>query len=158
MKEIHIEELTGDDESSRVFLKDIHEMEVTYHAAVAEGKIYVNPAVYYAVETNNAKKGDILGAARVAGIMAAKKSSELIPVCHTIALTECKLAFTMSEEEKFIKASCSTSCVGKKGVEIEALTGVSVALLTIFDMCKTMDHDMRIGDIRLVESRQRGNT
>ena len=91
--------------------------------------------------------------AQVAGIMAAKKNSELIPMCHLLMLTSCKVEFIMHEEASQIEAVCTVKTVGKTGVEMEALTGVSVALLTIYDMCKAMDRGMVIGDICLVEKR-----
>ena len=89
--------------------------------------------------------------ARIAVIMASKKNSELIPLCHIIALTDCEIRYEMHDEEHSIEAFCKTSCIGKTGVEMEAMTGVSVTLLTIYDMCKAMDRGMRITDIHLME-------
>ena len=107
--------------------------------------------MYEAITNHTAKKGDVLGVARIAGIMAAKKNAELIPLCHIIPLTNCEITYEMSKEESAVIAFCKASCVGKTGVEMEALTGVSVALLTIYDMCKAMDRGMEISDIHLVE-------
>lgn len=130
---------------------DVHKKEDTYRIAAAAGKILVNEEVFAAVRDHTAKKGDVLGVARIAGIMGAKKNSELIPLCHQIGLTSCEITFELSEEERSVKALCRTACTGKTGVEMEALTGVSVALLTIYDMCKAMDRGMRITDIHLLE-------
>ena len=130
---------------------DVHAKDDTYRVAVAAGKIYVNEEVYAAIKGHTAKKGDVLGVARIAGIMAAKKNSELIPLCHIIALTDCEVSFKMHDEESAIEAICKTSCIGKTGVEMEAMTGVSVTLLTIYDMCKAMDRGMVIRDIHILE-------
>ena len=100
---------------------------------------------------HTAKKGDVLGVARLAGIMGAKKNAELIPLCHIVPLTNCEVTFTTDENTNSITAVCTTSCVGKTGVEMEALTGVSVALLTVYDMCKAIDKRMTLGEIHLVE-------
>lgn len=97
------------------------------------------------------KKGDVLGVAQIAGIMAAKKNAELIPLCHTLLLTSVKLNLELLPETREVRAECTVKCEGKTGVEMEALTGVSVALLTVYDMCKAVDKRMTIGDIHLVE-------
>ena len=144
-------EFTHFDKNGNAVMVDVHSKEDTYRVAVASGKIYVSAEVYEAVANHTAKKGDVLGVARIAGIMASKKNSELIPLCHIINLTDCEIEFELSEEEHTITAFCKTSCVGKTGVEMEALTGVSVTLLTIYDMCKAMDRAMHIEDIHLIE-------
>ena len=128
---------------------DVHEKPDTYRAASATGTIQVSPEVFAAVRDHTAKKGDVLGVARLAGIMGAKKNAELIPLCHIVPLTNCEVTFTTDENTNSITAVCTTSCVGKTGVEMEALTGVNIALLTIYDMCKAVDKAMRISDIRL---------
>ena len=134
---------------------DVHEKADTYRVAVAQGTITVNEEVFQAITNHTAKKGDVLGIARIAGIMGAKKNAELIPLCHIIALTDCEIEFVLDEKTRQITAtcrtSCKTSCIGKTGVEMEAMTGVSVALLTIYDMCKAMDRGMVISEIHLVE-------
>ena len=130
---------------------DVHEKPDTYRAASATGTIQVSPEVFAAVRDHTAKKGDVLGVARLAGIMGAKKNAELSPLCHIVPLTNCEVTFTTDENTNSITAVCTTSCVGKTGVEMEALTGVSTALLTIYDMCKAMDRGMRITDIHLME-------
>ena len=130
---------------------DVHEKPDTYRAASATGTIQVSPEVFAAVRDHTAKKGDVLGVARLAGIMGAKKNAELIPLCHIVPLTNCEVTFTTDENTNSITAVCTTSCVGKTGVEMEALTGVQVTLLTIYDMCKAIDKHMVMSDIHLEE-------
>ena len=144
-------ELTHFDESGNAVMVDIHKKENTYRTAVAAGTIHVSAEVFAAVTGHTANKGDVLGVARIAGIMGAKKTAELIPLCHSIGMTDCEVTFQLCEAEHTISVYCKASCVGRTGVEMEALTGVSTALLTVYDMCKAMDRGMRIGDIRLLE-------
>ena len=139
------------DEKGNAVMVDVHEKADTYRVAVAQGTIAVNEEVFQAITNHTAKKGDVLGIARIAGIMGAKKNAELIPLCHIIALTDCEIEFVLDEKTRQITATCRTSCVGNTGVEMEAMTGVSVALLTIYDMCKAMDRGMVISEIHLVE-------
>ena len=112
-------------------------------------EFYVNEAVMKAVLEGTVAKGDVLGVARVAGIMAVKQTAHLIPMCHTLLITKCSVDFEVDEKELTIKALCTAKLEGKTGVEMEALTGVSVALLTIYDMCKAIDKRMEIGEIHL---------
>ena len=144
-------EFTHFNKEGNAVMVDVHAKDDTYRVAVAAGKIYVNKEVYAAIKGHSAKKGDVLGVARIAGIMAAKKNSELIPLCHIIALTDCEIRYEMHDEEHSIEAFCKTSCIGKTGVEMEAMTSVSVPLLTIYDMSKAMDRGMRITDIHQME-------
>lgn len=139
------------DEKGNAVMVDVHEKADAYRVAVAQGTITVNEEVFQAITNHTAKKGDVLGIARIAGIMGAKKNAELIPLCHIIALTDCEIEFVLDEKNRQITATCRTSCVGKTGVEMEAMMGVSVALLTIYDMCKAMDRGMVISEIHLVE-------
>ena len=139
------------DEKGNAVMVDVHEKADTYRVAVAQGTITVNEEVFQAITNHTAKKGDVLGIARIAGIMGAKKNAELIPLCHISALTDCEIEFVLDEKTRQITVTCRTSCVGKTGVEMEAMTGVSVALLTIYDMCKAMDRGMVISEIHLVE-------
>ena len=139
------------DEKGNAVMVDVHEKADTYRVAVAQGTITVNEEVFQAITNHTAKKGDVLGIARIAGIMGAKKNAELIPLCHIIALTDCEIEFVLDEKTRQITVTCRKSCVGKTGVEMEAMTGVSVALLTIYDMCKAMDRGMVISEIHLVE-------
>ena len=106
-------EFTHFNKEGNAIMVDVHAKDDTYRVAVAAGKIYVNEEVYAAIKGHTAKKGDVLGVARIAGIMAAKKNSELIPLCHIIALTDCEIRYEMHDEERSIEAFCKTSCIGK---------------------------------------------
>ena len=144
-------ELTHFDKDGNAWMVDVGEKAETERIAVACGKIYVNSQVFEAIRDKTAKKGDVLGVARVAGIMGAKKTSDLIPLCHILLLTKCSVEFQLNEEERSVEAVCTVKTFGKTGVEMEALTGVNIALLTIYDMCKAMDRGMRISDICLLK-------
>jgi cyclic pyranopterin phosphate synthase len=144
-------EFTHFNKNGEALMVDVHEKDDTYRVAKAEGFITVNKAVFDAISGGNVKKGDVLGVARIAGIMGAKRNSELIPLCHNIPLTKCTVDFELLPETMKIRAVCTASCVGKTGVEMEALTGVSVSLLTIYDMCKAIDKSMEISQIHLLE-------
>jgi len=141
------------DEAGNAVMVDVSEKSVTRRAAAAGGSIVMSAASLAAVRGGTAKKGDVLGAARLAGIMAAKKTSGLIPLCHPLSLDTCAIGFNLYDEgEKGrIEAVCNVTLQGRTGAEMEALTGVSVALLTIYDMCKALDRGMVIGDICLWE-------
>ena len=130
---------------------DVSDKEVTQRIAVAKGSIQMSREAFDAVKNGTAGKGDVLGVARVAGIMAAKRTPELIPLCHPLMLTKVSVDFKPNEQELSVDATCTAKLNGKTGVEMEALTGVSVALLTIYDMCKAIDKGMVISDIYLVE-------
>ncbi len=143
--------LTHFDNRGNAVMVDVTDKEITERVAVATGRIAVNEAVYEAVKGGTAKKGDVLGTARIAGIMAAKRTSDLIPMCHPLMLTKVTIDFACEDEKRQIKCVCTAKLSGRTGVEMEALTGVSVALLTIYDMCKALDRGMRILDIHLVE-------
>ena len=138
------------DDKGQAIMVDVTEKQVTMREAEACGRIVVSREVYDAIETGTVKKGDVLGVARVAGIMGAKKTAELIPMCHILPLTGCRVDFVKLPEELSIEARCTVKVTGRTGVEMEALTGVSTALLTIYDMCKAIDKGMIIRDIRLV--------
>ena len=126
------------DAAGNARMVDVGEKAVTHRTAVAVGRVTMSPECFAAVAEGRAKKGDVLGVAQVAGIMATKRTSDLIPLCHTLLLTKSAVEFTLR-------------CEGQTGVEMEALTGVSVALLTVYDMCKAMDKRMTLGEIHLVE-------
>ena len=145
------EGLTHFDPSGNAIMVDVSEKEITARCAVASGTIEVNAAVMDAIVNKTAKKGDVLGVARVAGIMAAKRTSELIPLCHPLMLTKCTVDFKLHPDLPAVEAICTAQVSGKTGVEMEALTGVSTALLTIYDMCKAIDRAMEIGEIHLAE-------
>jgi cyclic pyranopterin phosphate synthase len=131
------------DQHGNAVMVDVTKKKETTRTAIAQGKIKV--------KEGSMAKGDVLGTARIAGIMAAKKTFELIPMCHLLMLTKCKVDFEMLEETKEIKAVCLVKTTGKTGVEMEALTGVQIALLTIYDMCKAIDKHMVMSEIHLVE-------
>ena len=137
------------DTEGNAIMVDVSEKEETTRTAVASGIIKVNDAVMEAVVNKTVQKGDVLGVARVAGIMAAKQTPHLIPMCHPLLLSKCAVDFEVNEKENTIKALCTVKIKGQTGVEMEALTGVSVTLLTIYDMCKAIDKRMEISDIRL---------
>lgn len=143
--------LTHFDESGNAIMVDVSEKEITRRTAAATGEICMSTAAFAAVKNGTAKKGDVLGVARVAGIMASKKCSGLIPLCHPVATEKTTVDFTLYEETHTIAATCTATCSGKTGVEMEALCGVNIALLTIYDMCKALDKGMVISNIHLVE-------
>ena len=137
------------DENGNAVMVDVSAKEITERIAVASGKIHVNREVMEAIVNHTAKKGDVLTVARVAGIMATKQTSNLIPMCHPLCLNKCTVEFEVDEENGSIQTWCTVKVSGKTGVEMEALMGVNVALLTIYDMCKAMDRAMEIFDVHL---------
>ena len=139
-----------DSEGSAIMV-DVSGKEATSRTALAKGSISINAGTMKAVLGGTAKKGDVLGVARIAGIMAAKKCAELIPLCHPLNFDKCTIGFFIDENKNEIEASCEVKLLGKTGAEMEALTGVSVALLAVYDMCKALDKAMVIGNIRLCE-------
>lgn len=144
-----IEKLTHFDAKGQAIMVDVTHKEETSRTAVAKGRIRVSPETLQAITEGTAKKGDVLGVARVAGIMAVKRTSELIPMCHPLMLGKCSVDFRLDREQCEVEAICTASLKGQTGVEMEALTGVSVALLTIYDMCKAIDKRMEITGIHL---------
>ena len=139
------------DTEGNAVMVDVSGKAVTSRTAVASGRIRISQACYEAVCQGTMKKGDVLGVAQIGGIMGAKRTSDLIPLCHILNLTKCGVQFLFHDETQEIEAQCTVRCDGKTGVEMEALTGVSVALLTVYDMCKAMDKSMCIQDIHLIE-------
>lgn len=139
------------DAQGKAVMVDVSEKIETARTAVARGKIMVNQEVYEAITAGTATKGDVLGVARIAGIMAAKKTSDVIPLCHPLAITKCSVDFTLLPDELAIEAEALVKVTGQTGVEMEALHAVSVALLTIYDMCKALDKRMEIRAICLVK-------
>ena len=130
---------------------DVADKAHTKRIGVAQGVIRMLPATFALVHSGTAKKGDVLGIARIAGIQAAKKTSDLIPLCHPLALTRVVVEFALQEDAHSIACTATVETVGQTGVEMEALTAVQVALLTIYDMCKAVDRGMTITDVRLLE-------
>lgn len=137
------------DAAGNAVMVDVGGKNLTERIAIASGKIFVSEEVYSAIESGSSKKGDVLGVARIAGIMAAKKTSEVIPLCHPLPLSHCSLDFEMLSDESAIKVIATVKTTWATGVEMEALHAVSVALLTIYDMCKAIDKSMTLGEIRL---------
>ena len=144
-------DFTHFDSRGNAIMVDVSEKEISSRTAVAMGTISMNDEAVKAVLGGTAKKGDVLGVARIAGIMAAKRCAELIPLCHPLNFDKCTIDFSISEKKKEIEASCTVKLSGKTGAEMEALVGASIALLTIYDMCKALDRAMVIGDIKLME-------
>ena len=125
----------------------------TEREAIAAGRVLMQPATLALLRAGNLPKGDVLGTARVAGIMAAKRASELIPLCHPLLLTKVSMEFEFDEDASAVEVTATVRCRGQTGVEMEALTAVSVAALTIYDMAKAVERGMVISDIRLLEKR-----
>ena len=142
-------EMNHFDADGNAVMVDVSGKEVTSRTACAVGSIFVSQEVMDAVLQKTVKKGDVLGVARVAGIMAAKQTSSLIPMCHPLCLRKCSVDFETDVEKLEIRATATVKVEEKTGVEMEALTAVSVALLTIYDMCKAIDKRMKIGEIHL---------
>ena len=144
-------DFTHFDSGGNAVMVDVSAKEVTERSAEARGNISMSSQAMKAVLGGTVKKGDVFSVARIAGIMAAKRCAELIPLCHPLNFEECRIEFFVDEKVNNIEASCRVKLSGKTGAEMEALTGVSIALLTIYDMCKAMDRTMVIGNIRLWE-------
>lgn len=158
-------ELTHFDKEGNALMVDVSSKPVTTRTAIATGKIYVCKEIFDRIHNHEIAKGDVLGVARLAGIMACKRTSELIPLCHPLPLSKCAVDFTLQEAQEsdqdptqhgphrgryYIEATCLVKTDGKTGVEMEALTGMQIALLTIYDMCKAIDKGMLITDVHLV--------
>lgn len=137
-------------QDGEAIMVDVSQKDITMRIAIAEGSIKVNQEVFRSIKKQTNKKGDVLAVARIAGIMAAKKTSDMIPLCHPLFITKVTIDFELDEDNYMIKAIATTKVNGKTGVEMEALHAVSVTLLTIYDMCKAIDKSMEIADIRLL--------
>ena len=142
--------LTQFDENGKAVMVDVTGKQDTVREATAAGRIVVSQEVYEAIEQGKVGKGDVLGVATTAGIMGAKRTAELIPMCHILPITNCRVRFEMVPEELAVYCWCTVKVTGKTGVEMEALTGVNLALLTVYDMCKAVDKKMEMGHIRLL--------
>jgi len=143
--------LTHFDVSGQAHMVNVGDKPNTHRIAIATGKITMLPETFKMVEAGNHKKGDVLGIARIAGIQASKKTSDLIPLCHPLVLTHVSLEFQTHSNENSITCQVRAETTGPTGVEMEALTAVQVALLTIYDMCKAVDRGMVMGDVKLLE-------
>jgi cyclic pyranopterin phosphate synthase len=139
------------DEKGRARMVDVTEKDITPRQATAQGAIVMRLATFRMIVTGGIEKGDVLGVARIAGIMGAKQTAELIPMCHPLNITNVEIAFEPIEAEHRIEITAQVRLQGRTGVEMEALTAVAIAALTIYDMCKAVDREMVISDIHLVE-------
>lgn len=145
--------LTHFDAQGQAHMVDVGAKPATHRIAVAAGRIEMQPATLAIIEAGTAKKGDVLGVARIAGIMAAKKTSDLIPLCHPLALTRVAVEFELLPAESAVQCTATVETVGPTGVEMEALVAVQVALLTVYDMCKAVDRGMVMMDVRMMEKK-----
>jgi cyclic pyranopterin phosphate synthase len=151
MEDMMTDHLTHLDEQGAARMVDVGAKPDSERAAVAGGVVYMQPETLRLIRDGALKKGDVLTVARIAGIMAAKRTSELIPLCHPIALTKVDVDLSLDEAASAVRIRAMARTIGKTGVEMEALTAVSAAALTIYDMAKAVDRGMRISDIRLLE-------
>jgi cyclic pyranopterin phosphate synthase len=143
--------LTHFDSSGQAYMVDVGGKPVTHRVAVAMGRITMQPATFDLVAGGTSKKGDVLGVARIAAIQGAKRTSELIPLCHPLAITKIGVDFTLDAAAHAVECRAEVHTSGQTGVEMEALTAVQIGLLTIYDMCKAVDRGMEIGGVRLLE-------
>lgn len=146
-------EFTHLDSEGKAKMVDVSEKPQTQREAIARGSVYVKPETITLIKDKAIKKGDVITVAKVAGIMAAKKTAELIPMCHPLNITSVSVEITIDDERNSLDIESKVKTVGQTGVEMEALTAVSVAALTIYDMCKAVDKEMTISDIMLLEKK-----
>jgi cyclic pyranopterin phosphate synthase len=145
--------LTHFDAQGQAHMVDVGEKDETQRVARASGTIRMKPETLALIESGSARKGDVLGVARIAAIQGAKRTAELVPLCHPVALTRVAVEFEIAREVAEVRCTAQVECVGRTGVEMEALTAVQVGLLTVYDMCKAADRGMVIGDVRVLEKR-----
>lgn len=143
--------LTHFDAQGQAHMVDVAAKPATHRIALATGRIEMLPATLALIEAGTARKGDVLGIARIAAIQASKRTGDLIPLCHPIALTRVTADFSIDESQHAVHCEVVAECFGRTGVEMEALTATSIGLLTIYDMCKAVDRGMRIENVRLLE-------
>jgi cyclic pyranopterin phosphate synthase len=144
-------DFTHFNEAGEAHMVDVGDKPISRRKAVTEGRITMQPETLAMILQGSHKKGDVLGVARIAGIMAAKKAADLIPLCHPLSLTRVEIIFTPETRSNSVHCQCQVETLGQTGVEIEALCATQIALLTIYDMCKAVDRGMRISDIQLLE-------
>ena len=143
--------LTHFDDGGRAHMVDVGSKAETHRIAIASGLIRMKPQTLAVITSGTAKKGDVLGIARIAAIMGAKRTADLIPLCHPLALTRVAVEFTSNDADASVMCNAQVETYGKTGVEMEALTAVQIGLLTIYDMCKAIDRGMVISDVRVME-------
>lgn len=144
-------ELTHFDDSGRARMVNVGDKEPTRRTATAAARVLVNAETLALIRTGSVKKGDVLTVAQIAGIMGAKRTPELVPMCHPLMLSGVELTLSLDEERSSVEIRATVACEGRTGVEMEALTAVTVAALTVYDMCKAVQRDMVISDVRLLE-------
>ena len=149
----NLKKLTHFDARGQAWMVDVADKGVTQRVARAGGRIRMRPAALRQIAAGSARKGDVLGVARVAAVQAAKRTADLIPLCHPLALTHVSVDFTVDRKAGAVRCEATVATIGRTGVEMEALTAVVVALLTIYDMCKAADRGMRLENIRLLEKK-----
>ncbi len=145
-----MQDFTHFNDQGRAKMVNVGEKPETVRTAVAAGRVYVNEETFNLIKSGGMKKGDVLTVAQIAGVMGAKRTPELIPMCHPVIIDGIDLALSLNEEELCVDIRAEVSCAGRTGVEMEALTAVSAAALTVYDMCKAVQRDMVISDIRLL--------
>lgn len=145
-----MQDFTHFNDQGRARMVNVGEKPETVRTAVAAGRVYVNAETFNLIKSGGMKKGDVLTVAQIAGVMGAKRTPELIPMCHPVIIDGIDLALSLNEEELCVDIRAEVSCAGRTGVEMEALTAVSAAALTVYDMCKAVQRDMVISDIRLL--------
>ena len=151
MSEAHANILTHFDNSGQAHMVDVGDKAVTKRIAIANGMITMQTSTLALIKNGDAKKGDVIGIARIAAIQGAKRTSDLIPLCHPISLTKVSITFEFDDKRSAVICTANAETTGQTGVEMEALTAVSVGLLTIYDMCKATDRGMTINEIKLLE-------
>jgi cyclic pyranopterin phosphate synthase len=144
-------DFTHFNQHGEAYLVDVTEKPSTFRTATAVGRVLVNESTFELILSGGVRKGDVLGAARLAGIMGAKRTSDLIPLCHPLPISSIEISFFMNAEENAVDIKATTKCQGQTGVEMEALCAVSVAALTIYDMCKAVQKDITIDGIKLIK-------
>ncbi len=145
--------LTHFDAQGQAHMVDVAAKEVTHRVARASGLIRMQPATFALIASGQAKKGDVLGVARIAAIQGAKRTADLVPLCHPLPITSVAVEFALDAERSEVRCTAQVETLGRTGVEMEALTAVQVGLLTVYDMCKAVDRGMVMGDIRVLEKR-----
>lgn len=146
-----MKDFTHFDANGRAHMVDVSEKSATVRTAVAAGRVRMSRETLNLVKSGGMEKGDVLGTAQIAGVMAAKRTSELIPMCHTLLLSGVELSLEINESDCAVDITATVKCTGQTGVEMEALTAVSVAALTVYDMCKAVQKELEITDIRLLK-------
>lgn len=144
-------DFTHFNENGRAFMVDVGEKDITLRIAKATARVFVNKTTFDLIKNGGMKKGDVLTTAQIAGIMGAKKTSEIIPMCHPIMINNIDMNLSLNEKDLSVDIESKVKCNGKTGVEMEALTACSIAALTVYDMCKAVEKDIVISDIKLIE-------